>query len=114
MRVSQSITHQRIEDLVEKKRHWIYKTLAEWRDLNATKVLRFSLRATATIGLAQVGVDARSGGPRILPCCICNAGFSFGLRHAAGSASALLSYMWRVVRSGSSAMRLRRLCSQRR
>jgi predicted metal-dependent hydrolase len=29
-----------IEDIVESKRYWIYKTLAEWRDLNATRVLR--------------------------------------------------------------------------
>jgi predicted metal-dependent hydrolase len=40
VRVPQSISHQRIEDLVEAKQYWIYKTLAEWRDLNATKVLR--------------------------------------------------------------------------
>ncbi|MDF0650582.1 MAG: SprT family zinc-dependent metalloprotease [Nitrospira sp.] len=40
VRVPQSIPHQRIEDLVEAKRYWIYKTLAEWRDVNATKVLR--------------------------------------------------------------------------
>jgi hypothetical protein len=26
--------------LVEAKRYWIYKSLAEWRDLNATRVLR--------------------------------------------------------------------------
>lgn len=30
----------RIEDIVQSKRYWIYKTLAEWRDLNATRVLR--------------------------------------------------------------------------
>lgn len=29
-----------VEDIVEAKRYWIYKTLAEWRDLNATRVLR--------------------------------------------------------------------------
>lgn len=40
VRAPQSISHQRIEDLVEAKQYWIYKTLAEWRDLNATKVLR--------------------------------------------------------------------------
>ena len=40
VRVPKSIPHQRIEDIVEAKRYWIYKTLAEWRDLNATKVLR--------------------------------------------------------------------------
>ena len=40
MRVPQSISHQRIEDLVEAKRFWIYKTLAKWRDVNVTKVLR--------------------------------------------------------------------------
>lgn len=40
VRVPASIPHQRIEDLVKAKRYWIYRTLAEWRDLNATKVLR--------------------------------------------------------------------------
>ena len=30
----------KIDDLIEQKRYWIYKNLAEWRDLNATKVLR--------------------------------------------------------------------------
>ncbi len=40
VRVPQSISHQRIENLVEAKRYWFYKSLAEWRDLNTTKVLR--------------------------------------------------------------------------
>ena len=40
VRVPKTIPHQRIENIVEAKRFWIYKTLAEWRDLNATKVLR--------------------------------------------------------------------------
>ena len=40
VRVPRTIPHERIEDLIETKRYWIYKTLAEWRDLNATKVLR--------------------------------------------------------------------------
>jgi len=31
---------EKIEDIVESKRYWIYKNLAEWRDLNATRVLR--------------------------------------------------------------------------
>lgn len=29
-----------IEDIVESKEYWIYRSLAEWRDLNATRVLR--------------------------------------------------------------------------
>jgi predicted metal-dependent hydrolase len=40
VRAPQDIPHQRIEDIVEAKRYWIYKNLAEWRDLNATRVLR--------------------------------------------------------------------------
>lgn len=40
VRAPEQTTDQRIEDLVEAKRAWIYRTLAEWRDLNATKVLR--------------------------------------------------------------------------
>ncbi len=31
---------ERIENIVEAKRYWIYKTLAEWRDLDATRMLR--------------------------------------------------------------------------
>lgn len=40
VRAPVSIPDERIEDLVEAKRYWIYKNLAEWRDLNATRVLR--------------------------------------------------------------------------
>lgn len=40
VRAPQSIPDERIEDMVEEKRYWIYKNLAEWRDLNATRVLR--------------------------------------------------------------------------
>lgn len=37
VRAPEAITHQRIEDLVEAKQYWIYKTLAEWRDVNARR-----------------------------------------------------------------------------
>ena len=40
VRAPETIPDERIEDIVEAKRSWIYKNLAEWRDLNATKVLR--------------------------------------------------------------------------
>ncbi len=40
VRAPESIPDERIKDLVEAKRYWIYKNLAEWRDLNATRVLR--------------------------------------------------------------------------
>ncbi|MHB8709244.1 MAG: M48 family metallopeptidase [Desulfuromonadales bacterium] len=40
VRAPESIPDERIEDMVEAKRLWIYQTLAEWRDLNATRVLR--------------------------------------------------------------------------
>lgn len=40
VRAPAAIPDERIEDLVEAKRYWIYKNLAEWRDLNATHVLR--------------------------------------------------------------------------
>ncbi|MCD4748272.1 MAG: M48 family metallopeptidase [Thermoanaerobaculales bacterium] len=40
VRAPEAIPDERIEDIVEAKRFWIYKNLAEWRDLNATKVLR--------------------------------------------------------------------------
>lgn len=31
---------KQIEDVVQTKQYWIYRALAEWRDLNATKVIR--------------------------------------------------------------------------
>ena len=40
VRAPQSIPDEKIENIVEAKRYWIYKNLAEWRDLNATRVLR--------------------------------------------------------------------------
>jgi predicted metal-dependent hydrolase len=40
VRAPESIPDERIEDLVEAKSYWIYKNLAEWRDLNATRVRR--------------------------------------------------------------------------
>jgi len=40
VRAPAAFPDERIEDIVEAKRYWIYKTLAEWRDLNATRVLR--------------------------------------------------------------------------
>lgn len=40
VRAPESVSDERIEDMVEAKRLWIYKTLAEWRDLNATRMLR--------------------------------------------------------------------------
>lgn len=40
VRAPETIPDERIEDIVESKRYWIYKTLAEWRALNAAKVIR--------------------------------------------------------------------------
>ena len=34
----QNFTVKQIEDVLEQKRGWIYKSLAEWEDLNATRV----------------------------------------------------------------------------
>lgn len=40
VRAPAAFPDERIEDIVQSKQYWIYKTLAEWRDLNATRVLR--------------------------------------------------------------------------
>src|ERR1700745_3437407 len=40
IRAPYSVPAQRIEEIVVAKRYWIYKNLAEWRDLNATRVVR--------------------------------------------------------------------------
>jgi predicted metal-dependent hydrolase len=40
VRAPESVSDERIESIVEAKRYWIYRNLAEWRDLNATRVLR--------------------------------------------------------------------------
>lgn len=38
--VPEKLANRQIEDLLESKRKWIYKNLAEWQDLNAHKVHR--------------------------------------------------------------------------
>ncbi|MCB2203863.1 M48 family metallopeptidase [bacterium] len=40
VRAPKETTDEQIAKIVEAKRRWIYKALAEWRDLNATRVLR--------------------------------------------------------------------------
>lgn len=40
VRAPEAVPDERIEDIVASKEYWIYKNLAEWRDLNATRVLR--------------------------------------------------------------------------
>lgn len=40
VRAPDKFPKERIEGIFEAKRYWIYKNLAEWRDLNATRVLR--------------------------------------------------------------------------
>lgn len=40
VRAPETTPDERIEDIIESKRLWIYRNLAEWRDLNATRVLR--------------------------------------------------------------------------
>jgi predicted metal-dependent hydrolase len=40
VRAPVTLLDEDIEDIVKSKRYWIYKTLAEWRDLNAARVLR--------------------------------------------------------------------------
>lgn len=40
VRAPATLLDEDIEDIIRSKQYWIYKTLAEWRDLNATRVLR--------------------------------------------------------------------------
>lgn len=40
VRAPRTTNDDRIENIVKAKRYWIHKNLAEWRDLNATRVLR--------------------------------------------------------------------------
>ena len=40
VRPPMSMTPEQVDETVFSKRMWIYRNLAEWRDLNATKVVR--------------------------------------------------------------------------
>lgn len=40
VRAPEHLSEEQVDAVVEKKRFWIYKSLAEWRDLNATRVVR--------------------------------------------------------------------------
>ena len=38
--IPEQLTNKQVEALIESKKRWIYKNLAEWQDLNATRVNR--------------------------------------------------------------------------
>jgi hypothetical protein len=38
--VPKQLTDRKIDELLRRKGYWIHRNLAEWRDLNATRVLR--------------------------------------------------------------------------
>ncbi|HBR94552.1 MAG TPA: M48 family peptidase [Opitutae bacterium] len=40
VRAPESAADEQIEKIVDSKLHWIYRNLAEWRDLNSTRILR--------------------------------------------------------------------------
>lgn len=40
VRAPEHLSEEQVDAVVEKRRFWIYKSLAEWRDLNATRVVR--------------------------------------------------------------------------
>tara|TARA_R110002073_G_scaffold11861_1_gene53251 strand:- start:23605 stop:24312 length:708 start_codon:yes stop_codon:yes gene_type:complete len=40
VRAPRGFTPQQVDAVVESKRHWVYRNLAEWKDLNATAVTR--------------------------------------------------------------------------
>lgn len=40
VRVPRQLAEEQVDQIIEAKRYWIYKNLAEWRDLNATRVVR--------------------------------------------------------------------------
>lgn len=40
VRAPETLSDRKIYDIIESKRYWIYKTLAAWRDLNASRVFR--------------------------------------------------------------------------
>ncbi len=40
VRAPEWVDDEKVSDIVKSKHYWIYQSLAEWRDLNATKVLR--------------------------------------------------------------------------
>lgn len=40
VRLPESYPDTNVDQLIEQKQYWIYKNLAEWRDLNSTRVLR--------------------------------------------------------------------------
>src|SRR4051812_23553522 len=40
VRVPEEVAGERIKEIVDSKCYWIYRNLSEWRDLNATRVVR--------------------------------------------------------------------------
>ena len=48
-----TLNHEQIDELVASKRFWIYRNLAEWRDLNATAVVREWVNGEAFLYLGR-------------------------------------------------------------
>ena len=53
VRPPSKLSHEQIDDLVASKRSWIYRNLAEWRDLNATAVVREWVNGEAFLYLGR-------------------------------------------------------------
>ncbi len=47
------LSHEEVDELVASKRFWIYRNLAEWRDLNATAVVREWVNGEAFLYLGR-------------------------------------------------------------
>lgn len=47
------LSHEQVDELVTSKRFWIYRNLAEWRDLNATAVVREWVNGEAFLYLGR-------------------------------------------------------------
>lgn len=53
VRVPMHLTAKQIEDLIESKRTWIYRHLAEWRHLNAARVTRMYVNGEGFLYLGR-------------------------------------------------------------
>ncbi len=53
--VPDHFTESHVEELIESREVWIYKSLAEWRDLNATRAEWRDLNATRAVRVLENG-----------------------------------------------------------
>lgn len=77
VRVPEWVSDEQVETIVESKHYWSYQSVAEWRDLNATRVLREYKNGEGFLYLGRAPIGYYSSTIRESRCSSRTAAFAF-------------------------------------